>query len=81
LQLTDRTITTKEMYAQFDRPFMGGMDRKGIMAAGTKAEITGEVNRVLSDAPEKFVLGASCTLPGDVNWDNIKTALETAHNY
>jgi uroporphyrinogen decarboxylase len=81
LQLTERTITTKEMYALFDRPFMGGMDRKGIMAAGTRSEITGEVNQVLSDAPEKFVLGASCTLPGDVNWDNIKTALDTAHNF
>ena len=80
LQLTDRTITKKEMYALFDRPFMGGMDRKGVMAAGTQAEISLEVNQVLSEAPEKFVLGASCTLPGDVNWDNIKTALETAHN-
>ena len=81
LQLTDRTITTKEMFALFDRPFMGGMDRKGVMATGPQAEISLEVNRVLSEAPEKFVLGASCTLPGDVNWDNIKTALETAHNY
>jgi uroporphyrinogen decarboxylase len=81
LQLVDRTITTKEMYALFERPFMGGMDRKGIMAGGSPAEISVEVNQVLSDAPEKFVLGASCTLPGDVNWDNIKTALETAHNF
>jgi len=81
LQLTEKTITTKEMYDLFDRPFMGGMDKRGVMASGTQAEISDEVSNVLSEAPERFVLGASCTLPGDVNWDNIKIALETAHNY
>ncbi len=45
LQLTDRTITTKEMYALFDRPFMGGMDRKGVMAAGTQGDISLEVKQ------------------------------------
>jgi uroporphyrinogen decarboxylase len=35
----------------------------------------------LQDAPERFILGADCTLPGDVDWDNIKTAIATAHDY
>lgn len=79
LQLTGRMITSKEMYTLFNKPFMGGMHKRGVMVTGTQAEIIAEVNKVLSEAPEKFVLAASCTLPGDINWDNIKVALETAH--
>ena len=82
LQLTnDQTIGSREMYQLFRRPFMGGMHKRGIMVTGNKDEISIEVSRVLSQAPEKFVLAASCTLPGNIDWANIKTAIETAHLY
>ena len=82
LNLTnDQTISSREMYQLFNRPFMGGMQKRGIMASGTPDEISSEVSRVLSQAPEKFVLGASCTLPGDIDLANIKTAIDTAHRY
>ncbi|MBN1992437.1 MAG: hypothetical protein JW953_07005 [Anaerolineae bacterium] len=32
-------------------------------------------------APDKFILAADCTLPADVDWDNVKTAINTAHEY
>jgi uroporphyrinogen decarboxylase len=80
LRLTNgNNLTTKEMYRQFQRPFMGGMNRLGIMATGPREKIVSEVRQVISKAPEKFVLAASCTLPGDTDWANIRTALETAH--
>ena len=65
----------------FQRPFMGGMDRKGIIATGNDAQIKARVLEILKEAPDKFILGADCTLPDDVNWDNIKTAISTAHEY
>ena len=82
LALTNgRNISSREMYQLFNRPFMGGMHKRGVMATGTQGEISSEVKRVLSQAPEKFVLAASCTLPGDTAWANIKTAIDTAHQY
>jgi len=48
---------------------------------GSQDEIESMVQDVLQDAPERFILGADCTLPGDIDWDNIKTAIATAHTY
>ncbi|MFC2124226.1 uroporphyrinogen decarboxylase family protein [Bacteroidota bacterium] len=81
LQLEDRMITSKELYSQFSRPIMGGLHKRGIIVSGSQSEIISEVKKGLSNAPEKFVLGASCTLPGDINWDNIKVAVDTAHEF
>ena len=82
LDLTNnRSISAGQLYEQFKRPFMGGMHKRGIMATGTREEIINEVNEVLSLAPEKFILAASCTLPGNTDWANIRTALDTAHSH
>lgn len=78
---TGRTITAKELYTLFNRPIMGGMKKNGIIASGTQDEVREEVNKVLSQAPEKFVLAASCTVPGNTDWDNIRAAVDTAHHY
>jgi len=81
LELGSEKITAKEVSSMFDRPYMGGIDRQGVIASGNKAEIKKVVQDVLSEAPDRFILGADCTLPGDINWDNIKTAISAAHNY
>jgi uroporphyrinogen decarboxylase len=82
LDLTNgRTTSSREMYQLFQRPFMGGMHKRGIMVSGTPEEISDEVKHVLAEAPVKFVLAASCTLPGDIDWANIKIAIDTAHQY
>lgn len=65
--------------AVFARPLMGGLDRHGIIAGGTPDQIVAAVERVLAVAPARFFLGADCTLPGDVSWDNVRLAVETAH--
>jgi uroporphyrinogen decarboxylase len=73
--------SSRQLSHFFNRPFMGGLERKGIIAHGSPAEIRQAATAVLQDAPEKFILAADCTLPNDTNWDNIKTAIATAHDY
>jgi uroporphyrinogen decarboxylase len=81
LQLESRKLTGKEVSNMFNRPYMGGIERKGKILSGNKDEIERMVEEVLDNAPEKFILGADCTLPSDVNWDNMKIAISTAHEY
>jgi uroporphyrinogen decarboxylase len=80
-QVGTQKLTAKEVSHMFGRPFMGGMDRKGVIVSGTKNEIGEAVEDVLSQAPDRFILGADCTLPGNIDWDNIRTAISTAHAY
>lgn len=79
--LGSRTLSGEEVAEMFGRPFMGGLDRHGIIATGSLEEIRAEVNSVCQHAPANFILGADCTLPNDINWENIKTAIDTAHHF
>ncbi len=81
LELGGGKLSGKEISKMFARPFMGGIERKGTILSGSKDEIKRAVNECLKTAPEKFILGADCTIPSEVNWDNIKTAIGTAHEY
>ena len=81
LQAESRKMTGKEVSKMFNRPYMGGIDRKGIILSGSEDEIRHMVEEVLDSAPEKFILGADCTLPSEVNWNNIKIAISKAHEY
>jgi len=74
-----QTLSGKQLAQMFNRPFMGGLDRHGIIASGSRQEIAQAVTEVLDEAPDRFILGADCTLPAEVDWDNIKTAITTAH--
>ena len=58
---------------------MGGLERKGIIVSGSAEEIREEVERVLAQRAERQILGADCTLPGDIDWENIRTAISAAH--
>jgi uroporphyrinogen decarboxylase len=78
-RLRSRTHTPRELAKMFGRPFMGGMDRHGILVSGTRDGIRAEVKKVIRDAPSSFVLGADCTVPSDIPLINLKTAIETAH--
>ncbi len=80
-KVNSEIVEKEEFYEMFNRPFMGGMNKRGIMVDGTTEEIGAEVKNVLNNAPKKFMLGASCTLPGNINWENIRTSIDMAHNY
>jgi uroporphyrinogen decarboxylase len=71
--------TPKQLAALFGRPFMGGMDRTGVLLQGPAERIRSEVSTVLRDAPDLFMLGADCTIPSEVDWQNLKTAIDVAH--
>jgi uroporphyrinogen decarboxylase len=71
----------RELAQLFGRPVMGGMDRKGVLATGTNDQVRQEAERVLKSAPERFVLGADCTVPGENRREAIRTAISTAHAY
>lgn len=81
IELGSKKITGKEISRMFERPAMGGMDKNGVIVSGGKDEIKKAVEDALKEAPDRFILGADCTLPSDVSWDNIKTAISAAHEY
>ncbi len=80
-RLTSGVLSWREIAQMFKRPCMGGLDRHGIITTGSKEDIRKAVDGVLNEAPLPFVLGADCTLPNDINWENIRTAIAAAHRY
>jgi uroporphyrinogen decarboxylase len=81
LKIGSEEMTKRQASNLFGRPFMGGMERKGVIATGTEDEIRKAVEAVLHEIPDKFILGADCTVPNDTNWDNLRTAISTAHSH
>lgn len=81
LELDIGRTTGKEVSTQFDRPFMGGLLRKGPILNGSRQEIESAVNDVCRQRPDKFMLSADCTVPPEVDWENLKTAVSAAHRY
>ena len=78
-RLKSRALTPRQVSEMFKRPFMGGMDRLGVIATGNPVQIGQEVTQILRDAPPAFVLGADCTVPSSVPVQNLKAAIDTAH--
>ena len=81
LKLGDRALTPKDASQLFGRPFMSGMERKGVIATGSSEAIRQAATDVLAQAPDRFILAADCTVPSDTPWENLRTAIETAHQY
>jgi uroporphyrinogen decarboxylase len=79
--LTTGDVPLRDLAKQFGRPIMGGMDRKGIIGTGTDEAIRREALRVLKSAPDRFVLGADCTVPAEARWSGIRAAIDTAHTF
>jgi uroporphyrinogen decarboxylase len=81
LKLGKRTLTPGEVSQMFGRPFMGGLERRGVIATGDSAAIRLAAEEVLSQAPERFILAADCTVPSETPWGNLKIAIDAAHGY
>jgi uroporphyrinogen decarboxylase len=79
LRAGGRSLPLKEAANLFDRPVMGGLDRHGVLATGDEAAIRRATESVLADAPERFILGADCTVPADTPWENLRAAIDVAH--
>lgn len=81
LHVGDRTWTPVQAAEYFGRPFMGGMERKGVLATGSQATVQQAAEQVLAQAPAHFVLGADCTVPSDTPWSNLRAAIDAAHRH
>jgi uroporphyrinogen decarboxylase len=81
LNLDSGTVSPRQVSEMFQRPFMGGLERKGVLATGSREAIQAEVQSVIRDAPQRFLLAADCTVPAETPWENLKLAIETAHGY
>lgn len=81
LHVGGKILSGVEISSLFNRPFMGGLERKGIIANGTEAQIKHEVQEVISKASGSIFLGADCTVPSETNWDNLRFAITYAHNF
>jgi uroporphyrinogen decarboxylase len=79
LTVGGRPLSLAEASRLFNRPVMGGLDRLGTIAGGPESRIRAEVEAVLRDAPERFILAADCTVPAETPWENLRAAIETAH--
>jgi len=81
LEVGDQRITPGEAARLFGRPYMGGLERKGILETGTAEQIRAEVEAILREAPDYFMLAADCTVPSETSWDKLQTAITIAHQY
>ena len=79
VKLTDHMVAGTEIAKRFNRPFMGGMDRHGIIGTGTPAQVEAEIRQVVKNAPPRFILGADCTVEADTSWDRLRHAIGVAH--
>jgi len=70
-------ISIPEGRELFDCAIVGGMDQRGAMVDGTRDAIRAEMAEALAQGGDKaFILGAGCTLPGDVAYDNIRFVMD-----
>jgi uroporphyrinogen decarboxylase len=74
-------VSPQEMARRFNRPYMGGLERTGVIATGTPEEVRAAAAAVLEEAPSRFILAADCTVPADTPWINLRTAVDTAHRH
>ena len=81
LKLVGKDISAREVARMFNRPFMGGLDRKGVIAGGTPDAIRAAVRSAIESAPDRFILGADCTVPANTPWENLKVAIQAAHDF
>lgn len=64
----------------FNRTILGGLDNRGVIVNGSPEEIRQKVHEIVNTfGPEHLIIGADCTLPTEINIDNIRTAVEAAH--
>ncbi|WP_321471594.1 uroporphyrinogen decarboxylase family protein [uncultured Paludibaculum sp.] len=78
-KLTDKQLPLPEIARMFKRPYMGGLDRHGLLASGAPQAIDTEVKRVIQSAPRQFILGADCTVAAETDWKRLRQIITLAH--
>jgi len=64
------------------RPVLGGMDDRGVIVNGSPQDIEAAVHQVIRDVgPRNLIIGADCTLPTEINIDNVRAAIEATESF
>ena len=79
LKLGDQHLNPQQIVKMFGRPFMGGVERLGTIQNGSPSDVQEMTRSILVTAPERYMLGADCTIPSTVDWENIRAAIQVAH--
>ncbi len=81
LKVGKKMLSAQEVSQMFRRPFMGGMERLGVIATGNHEQVRREAEKVMAGASDRFILAADCTVPSETSWDNLKAAIDAAHKW
>ena len=80
LKLTGREIEAKEAGKIFGRPFMGGLERTGVITNGAPEAIRQAVRKAIESAPERFIVVQTAPSSG-YSLENLREAIQAAHEY
>lgn len=79
LTVGGQSITPDQAAQLFGRPFMGGLERKGLLTQGTPEQVRAAIGAVRRASARPFILGAECTVADDTPWARLKLAVDAAH--
>lgn len=79
LRVGGQPLTPEQAARLFGRPFMGGLERKGVLTQGTREQIGAAVAALRGAGAGRFILGAECTVSDDTSWARLKAAIDAAH--
>jgi uroporphyrinogen decarboxylase len=66
----------------FGRPVLGGLDNRGVILDGSPAEIEAAVHDIIDTVgPKNLIIGADCTLPTEIDRENIRLAIQATGTY
>lgn len=81
LSADGKPLSLKQAAGLFERPVMGGLERLGVLSTGSPEQVKTAALEVLKDAPRNVILGADCTVSPKAPIENLRTAIQTAHEF
>ena len=76
-----KSLTTQQVAKLFDRPVLGGLARQGKLYTGTLEEAKAEVDEILKNAPDNFILGADDSIPNDSDPERVRALVDYVHSW
>ena len=79
-EVNGHRVSGAEIAETLGRPFLGGMERLGVLSKGPVDAVHTEARAAIDEGPPAMILGADCTLAADTDWKNIAAATAVAHS-
>jgi uroporphyrinogen decarboxylase len=77
---TKRNLGLKQGRDLFKRTVVGGLGDRGLIVEGPADAIQAAVRKVIADVgPRGLMIGADCTVPTDIDINNIRAAVQATH--